>query len=124
MHIISQGGDKQYFFKRHGIGFIMPNPEPYYMDSKLLEMLLKEREMVANELQNEINQSLASVLLWIQCAVKENELYGDPSLQQAETNLRETIERSRALHYSITKNLREYEQLINIQTLEKSGNKI
>ena len=75
------------------------------MDSKLLEMLLKEREMVADELQNEINQSLASVLLWIQCAVKEHKLHGDSSLKQAEINLRDTIDRARALHYSLSKDL-------------------
>jgi signal transduction histidine kinase len=75
------------------------------METNLVDMLLKERIIVAEELQNEINQSLASVLLWIQFAVKEHHLQEDKSLQQAQNNLRATINRARALHYSLSKDL-------------------
>jgi nitrate/nitrite-specific signal transduction histidine kinase len=81
----------------------MPNPDP--METNLLKMLFKEREIVADALQNEISQSLASVLLWIQYAVKEHQLQEDNSLKQAEANLRAAINRARALHYSLLKEL-------------------
>ena len=105
-------------FRGHGIRFYMPKPVTR-MQTNLIQILLKERIILADELQNEINQSLASVLLWIQCAVKEHQLKDDKSLQMAEANLRATIDRARALHYSISKNLPEYEQLISIEGMEK-----
>ncbi|MEO5681014.1 MAG: hypothetical protein ABIQ88_00170 [Chitinophagaceae bacterium] len=65
----------------------------------------QEREHAANELQNEVNQLLASVLLWIRFAKTENRLSEDQSVRNAENNLQEAIERVRALHYSLSKEM-------------------
>lgn len=67
-----------------------------------LEACLQERRNLAEELQNEINQTLASVLLWIQHAKMDNNIMDDRSLKQAETNLKEAIDRLRTLHYSLS----------------------
>ena len=68
-----------------------------------LNTCLKEREQIADALQNEVNQTLASVLLWIQFTRKDNNLAEDKSFQQAEINLKAAIDRVRMLHYSLTK---------------------
>ena len=67
-----------------------------------LAACLHERAQLAEELQNEVNQTLASVLLWIQHAKKENNIAGDASLNQAETNLKAAIDRLRLLHYMLS----------------------
>jgi signal transduction histidine kinase len=70
-----------------------------------LKVCLQQRRSLAEELQNEINQTLASVLLWIQHAKMDNNIMDDRSLKQAETNLKEAIDRLRTLHYSLAKNV-------------------
>ncbi len=70
-----------------------------------LKACLQERSKMAGELQNEINQTLASVLLWIQYAKMENNIMDDESLKRAETNLKAAIDRLRTLHYSLTNDL-------------------
>ncbi|MEP6749586.1 MAG: hypothetical protein ABJB86_17750 [Bacteroidota bacterium] len=72
--------------------------------SDLLTACLHERQQVADELQNEVNQILASVLLWIQFTKKENNLKEDKSFLQAEINLKEAIVRLQRLHYLLVKN--------------------
>jgi len=69
-----------------------------------LNACLKDRQKVADEIQNEINQILASVLLWIQFTKKEHNLKEDKSFLQAEINLKEAIARLQTLHYFLVKN--------------------
>jgi len=77
------------------------------METTLLEVThqlnacLSGRQQAADELQNEINQILASALLWIRFAKTENQLSADQSVCNAELNLNEAIERIRALHYAL-----------------------
>jgi signal transduction histidine kinase len=71
-----------------------------------LNTCLTERQQAANELQNEINQILASALLWIRFAKMENKLTADESVHNAEINLKEAIERVRALHYSLAEDIK------------------
>jgi signal transduction histidine kinase len=71
-----------------------------------LNTCLTERQQAANELQNEINQILASALLWIRFAKMENKLTADESVRNAEINLKEAIERVRALHYSLAEDIK------------------
>ena len=66
-----------------------------------LNSLIRERQQVAHELQNEVNQLLASVLLWIRFAKTENKLMDDASIMNAEKNLQDAINRVRALHYAL-----------------------
>ena len=68
-----------------------------------LKACLNERQQLADQLQNEVNQTLASVLLWIQFAKKDNDIREDKSLLQAEANLKEAIDRLRKLHYKLAK---------------------
>lgn len=102
---------KPYFAARYSISVVQPN-EPL-MEAKLLSEVdlitpfLEERQQVADELQNEVNQLLASVLLWIRFAKTENKLMDDASIQNAEKNLQEAINRVRALHYSLADNTDE-----------------
>jgi len=68
-----------------------------------LNACLTARQHAANELQNEVNQILASALLWIRFAKIENNLTTrDESFYNAEINLQEAIKRVRALHYSLS----------------------
>ena len=66
---------------------------------------MKERKLAANELQNEVNQTLAAALLWIRFAKMEHRLHGDPSIQNAENIIQEAIERIRVLHYSLVQDI-------------------
>ncbi len=70
----------------------------------LLTSFMEERQQVAEELQNEVNQLLASVLLWIRFAKTDNQLIDDASIKNAEKNLQEAINRVRALHYALADN--------------------
>jgi len=70
-----------------------------------LAACLHERSQLADQLQNEVNQTLASVLLWIQHAKLDNNIVEDPSLKQAENNLKAAIDRLRALHYMLAKKI-------------------
>ena len=67
----------------------------------------RHRFEVAHELENEVNETLASVLLWMQHASKENNLPASNSLAQAETNLKAAINHVRILHVSLRDNLRD-----------------
>ena len=62
-----------------------------------------ERQQAAHELQNEVNQLLASVLLWIRFAKAENRLHTDLSFLHAEKNLQEAITRVTSIHYTLAK---------------------
>lgn len=70
-----------------------------------LQACLLERGQIADLLQNEINQTLASVLLWVQDAKKRNGLSEDYSFLQAEANLKSAIDQIRDLHYTLTQEL-------------------
>lgn len=72
---------------------------------ELLQACLSQRQALAEELQNEVNQTLASVLLWIQFAKKDNNIMEDTSLLQAEVNLKAAIDRLRDLHYLLASDL-------------------
>jgi hypothetical protein len=72
--------------------------------TQLLNSLQEERLDAAQELQNEISQLLASVLLWLRIAKSENRINDDPSIRNAETNLNDAIDRVRALHYRLSTN--------------------
>ena len=72
--------------------------------STRLDHCLAVRQHAANELQNEVNQILASALLWIRFAKTENNPI-DSSVRNAELGLQEAIERVRALHVSLLKDL-------------------
>ena len=80
---------------------VQPNVLP--METNLLteidqlNSLIRERQQVAYELQNEVNQLLASVLLWIRFAKTQNKLMDDASIMNAEKNLQDAINRVRAL---------------------------
>ena len=78
---------------------------PMY-DGRLTEQLndcIKERLVLANELQNEVNQLLTAAQLWITISMKENNLSEDKALHFAETHLKSAIDHLRSLHYSIVK---------------------
>ena len=70
-----------------------------------LAACLQERSQLADQLQNEVNQTLASVLLWIQHAKMDNNIMEDASLKQAEINLKAAIDRLRTLHYALAQKL-------------------
>ncbi|MEO5595282.1 MAG: hypothetical protein ABIR15_04160 [Chitinophagaceae bacterium] len=67
-----------------------------------LNNCLNVRQDAADQLQNEVNQILAAALLWIRFAKMENKLTAGESIYNAEINLKEAIERVRALHYFLT----------------------
>lgn len=67
-----------------------------------LNACLKEREQVADILQNEVNQILAAALLRMQCA-KGSDNTRDNSFQQPEIYLKKAIDKIRVLHYSLVK---------------------
>lgn len=102
---------KPYFAARYSISVVQPKEPPmeakFIADVDLLSSFLEERQQVADELQNEVNQLLASVLLWIRFAKTENKLMDDASIRNAENNLQEAINRVRALHYSLANNTDE-----------------
>ncbi len=76
------------------------------MDSKKtgrqIDAWSMERRSVANELQNEVTQTLAAALLLIQHTRKENpELQAGPFLQ-AEESLKKAIDSIRSIHYMLS----------------------
>jgi signal transduction histidine kinase len=104
-----QKGDRQSFFS--GMVFVFTSPSETMetnstITNEQLKACLEERRQLADELQNEVNQTLASVLLWIQNAKMENNIMDDKSLKQAEHNLKEAIDRLRALHYTLSKEVK------------------
>jgi hypothetical protein len=69
-----------------------------------LNACLKEREQVADILQNEVNQILAAALLRMQYAKdNNNNNTADNSFQQPEIYLKKAIDKIRVLHYSLVK---------------------
>jgi hypothetical protein len=72
-------------------------------------MLLEERtgfekEAVAEILQNDISQTLAAVLLWLQSAREDETIAGDDQrLALAEKHLKTSIQKLVRLHYSLLK---------------------
>ncbi len=70
--------------------------------NNLLESGLKpDNEMVADILQNDISQTLAAVLLWMQTAIDEEGLSANRHMQMAETNLKSSIKQLVRLHYTL-----------------------
>jgi hypothetical protein len=70
-----------------------------------LNACLKEREQVADLLQNDVNQMLASVLLGVQFTKVETLMAGDKFFMQAESNLETVIEKLNILHYSLSREI-------------------
>jgi len=70
-------------------------------DILLLENPVMEKEEAADLLQNDISQTLAAVLLWLQSAMEDEELAGNQRLQFAETNLKSSIKKLVRLHYAL-----------------------
>ena len=77
---------------------------------KLLEQLLAKnpefetplsKEEIADILQNDISQTLAAVLLWLQSAMEDKELHANKHLQLAESNLKDSVKKLVRLHYAI-----------------------
>lgn len=71
-------------------------------DLETTEQLLRmqaERLLVADTLQNDVGQILASVLLWIQYTKIENKLVENVSFAEAEKNLKVAIDKIRSIHY-------------------------
>ncbi len=62
-----------------------------------------EKEEAADILQNDINQTLVAVLLWLQSAMEDKELAANLHLQLAETNLKSSIKKLVKLHYDLLK---------------------
>ena len=71
-------------------------------DSLLLEdNPVLEKEAVADMLQNDISQTLAACLLWLQSAREEEALVGNQHLQLAEIHLKTSIQKLVRLHYAL-----------------------
>jgi hypothetical protein len=58
-------------------------------------------EDVADMLQNDIGQTLAAVLLWMQSAMEEEAIAANVHLQNAESNLKSSIKKLVRLHYAL-----------------------
>ena len=59
------------------------------------------KEVAADILQNDINQTLAAVLLWLQSAMENEQIAGNLHLQLAESNLKSSIKKLVRLHYAL-----------------------
>ena len=66
-----------------------------------LEKTVMGKEEAADLLQNDISQTLAAVLLWLQSAMENEELAGNQLLKLAETNLKSSVKKLVRLHYSL-----------------------
>ncbi|MEP6750294.1 MAG: hypothetical protein ABJB86_21325 [Bacteroidota bacterium] len=62
-----------------------------------------EKAQVADILQNDVSQTLAAVLLWLQSAMEDEQHAGDQRLQLAEKNLKSSIKQLVRLHYALLK---------------------
>ncbi|HMC85479.1 MAG TPA: hypothetical protein VKI61_08130 [Chitinophagaceae bacterium] len=80
------------------------------METILLELLkdsapknnvVLDNETVADMLQNDISQTLAAVLLWLQTGMEQEGLASNEHLQLAETNLKLSIKKLVRLHYAL-----------------------
>ena len=83
--------------KRHIIGRMIG------METTIIEPVKPalEKDIVADILQNDISQTLAAVLLWMQTAMAEEGLSANQHLQLAETNLKTSIKKLVRLHYDL-----------------------
>jgi hypothetical protein len=70
-----------------------------------LSVLQEERLHIADVLQNDLNQMLASVLLCMQFKKTENQLAENTLFSQAEMNLKIVIGKISNLHYSLSQEL-------------------
>ncbi|MFT3936209.1 MAG: hypothetical protein QM726_21450 [Chitinophagaceae bacterium] len=68
-----------------------------------LKNCIQQKMQASEELQNDINQVLASVLLWIEHTKLDQGLKNNASFEQAENNLRIAIEKVRKMHYKLGK---------------------
>ncbi|MBA4168659.1 MAG: hypothetical protein H0X41_14130 [Chitinophagaceae bacterium] len=59
------------------------------------------KEAAADMLQNDISQTLAAVLLWLQTAMTEEQLATNLHLQLAESHLKSSVKKLVGLHYSL-----------------------
>ena len=90
---------------------IMPatiEPRSMKMKDPLEEQLnacLAVRQQAANELQEEVNQILASALLWIRFAKTGDKELVEESVDNAAVNLQIAIERVRALYSTLTQEI-------------------
>ena len=66
-----------------------------------LEKTVMGKEEAADLLQNDISQTLAAVLLWLQSAMENEALAGNQLLQLAETNLKSSVKKLVRLHYAL-----------------------
>ncbi|MFT3933841.1 MAG: hypothetical protein QM726_09525 [Chitinophagaceae bacterium] len=64
---------------------------------------VSDKEEVADILQNDISQTLAAVLLWMQTAMADENLANNLHLQLAESNLKESVKKLVRLHYALLK---------------------
>jgi len=62
-----------------------------------------DKEEVADILQNDVSQTLAAVLLWLQTAMSNKEIADNLHLQLAESNLKDSIKKLVRLHYALLK---------------------
>ncbi|HTE12795.1 MAG TPA: hypothetical protein VK645_17570 [Chitinophagaceae bacterium] len=69
--------------------------------SIILADTVLENGEVADMLQNDISQTLAAVLLWLQTAMDEEQLAANLHLQLAESNLKSSIKKLVRLHYAL-----------------------
>jgi len=60
-----------------------------------------DKAEAADILQNDISQTLAAVLLWLQSAMENEQLAGNLALQLAESNLKDSIKKLVRLHYAL-----------------------
>ena len=59
------------------------------------------KETAADLLQNDISQTLAAVLLWLQTAMTEEQLAANLHLQLAESHLKSSVKKLVGLHYAL-----------------------
>ena len=62
---------------------------------------LLEKDEIADILQNDISQTLAAVLLWLQSAMEDEQLTNNLHLQLAESNLKSSVKKLVRLHYAL-----------------------
>lgn len=62
-----------------------------------------EKAEAADILQNDINQSLTAVLLWLQTAMDDKAFASNEHLQMAESNLKSSIKKLVNLQYALLK---------------------
>jgi hypothetical protein len=61
-----------------------------------------DKEEAADILQNDINQTLAAVLLFLQSAMEEDaQLAANRQLQLAESNLKDSVKKLVRMHYAL-----------------------